>query len=146
MKKIGFYLGFVLLSFLVLWLLHEALFALQSYHHKSQIASASIRQWDIKEHKETFYIQAFYSFLVNEKKYEANTLFSKKFLHKDLALSYLEALQKKDFTVFYDPQNPSISTLEKLFPWSIFIKAVFVLLILIYFIGMREWIKKKLVC
>ncbi len=96
---------------------------------------ARISQWEIVEIKDRFALKAAYGFESQEKTWQGvHTLRPPYYLNEVAALSALKEKARGNWTVWYHPQNPRISTLEKNFPTGLLIRSAVCYGVLAYFI------------
>jgi hypothetical protein len=108
------------------------------YFSLSQQGKATVFQWEIIQKGEKYPIQASYSFSVGKQKYKNSFIFKKPWSWNELsALALLKEKAKKEWTVFYNPNNPSQSSLENSFPYSILFRTLICYTVFVYFILFR---------
>lgn len=121
----------------VLFVILGALAFSASYHYLRLTArmQAQIDQWKvIKKSSSSYPLRATYHFEIQDKTYQnSSVLLPPHHLNRPSAEKALSQLEKKAWHVWYDPQNPSISSLEKRFPAKKIVYALIALGITLYF-------------
>jgi hypothetical protein len=131
-------LGVAALS--TLWFGKESAQAVWTYRLLKESGPGKISSWDIQELSPSkFALKAFYTYSVEGKEYTGETLFHSFYLPNVYAAeSEIDHLNKRSWKVWYSPKNPSLSSLEKSFPYKAVTYLTISFFILIYF-----WIESK---
>ena len=110
-----------------------------AYLRLAQKSRATICSWEVKEKSEsTFLLYAKYNYDYKGVMYEGSTLFKQPvFLNLPSAQKAILSLQDKPWSVWLDPANPILSTLQRYFPFQEGIKATLCVLVTIYFVFLR---------
>lgn len=104
-------------------------------------APALVVQWEIVEEKSNrFLLSAHYRFEVNHQEYHGATCFPRPFyLNQDSAVSALkEKARQPTWKAWYQPSDPTKSSLEKSFPNNLLFRAAVSSIVLVYFIFLRR--------
>lgn len=97
-------------------------------------ARAQISQWEIVPIHDRFALKASYGFESQKKTWHGSFILSPPYhLNEPAALSALKAKAKQNWTVWYNPNNPANSALEKHFPVGLLIRALVSYAVLSYF-------------
>jgi len=131
------------LSFgMVCW--YSRQFAKQFYTYKklSSEGQAQVNVWGIEKLKEgKFVIYAKYSYQVRGTLFSGNTTFDKIIFSNQVAAhEHLTDWKADSWTVYYDPQKPSHSTLQRPFPLKILLHILIGVGISIYFLYLRRYL------
>ncbi|MDR3624136.1 MAG: hypothetical protein P4L16_03230 [Chlamydiales bacterium] len=142
-KKIGIY-GLALIAGIVLWYCCGTIKDLYSYFRlnsstSSQIEGLSVGQVD----DDRFAVAVNYSYVVEGKHYTGESfILDHLFRNAFAAEPHKKELERQVFTVFYNKSDPAISSVDKRFPTKRAVYTVILILVFVYFIKMREWIKQ----
>ena len=149
MKKIIFtniiwYFFISLSCFIALWFSSKTFIDIVRYQRLEKIAPIIVTRWEIEEKKEgIFFVGASYKYKVENEDFEGKATFSRKFFNYHAAFDYLNKLaQKKDLVAWYSKKNVRKATLEKHFPVKNLVYAVVSTAIFIYFIILKNIIKR----
>lgn len=118
------------------WFSGKTLFQLWDYSRVNHQTTAQITHWEIKELSSSAYtLTADYFFHIGEEKWEGKTQFrSFDLLNPFAAEQKRQKLSEQSWSVWYQPSNPQISSLERTFPSKSLFYAIFCLGILGYFL------------
>lgn len=118
---------------------------LNKFYKLSQNVPAHIEKWDIDEIKGGKYlIGANYNFTFQGVNYKGYYQFSRlSYQNIYLAKDHLEKLKKKTWDVYFEKNNPNISTLQHLFPFKQGVHLALSLGILFYFFCLHLYIKRN---
>jgi hypothetical protein len=109
--------------------------AVSTYIALSQSVPARISQWEIVEIGDTFPLKASYSFEIQEKIWSGSTvLAAPRHWNEPSAIAALEGLAKQNWKAWYNPKNPSQSSLERAFPIGLLVRTSVCLSVLVYFV------------
>jgi hypothetical protein len=104
------------------------------YFPLSAEAKANVFQWEVVEIKEKYPIKATYSFEANGKIWKNSFIFSQPWSwNQPSAIILLKEKAKQPWSVWYSPNNPALSALEKSFPYNLFFRTLVCYAVLIYF-------------
>ncbi len=121
----------------------ETATSLSHYFALKASAPAHILRWEIKEVKGKFPITAHYSFQTQDTIWQGASTLSKPWhLNEMAAATAVKTKAKEKLNVFFSPQNPLKSGLEKIFPTNLMIRTILCYAVLGYFfilIGHRHW-------
>ncbi len=110
------------------------------YHQLTSEASAQVHAWGINEIKRDHYvIYAKYSFEKSGKILVGKTIFKLKFNNEVAARSTLDDWKKQQWTVYFDPGNSSVSTLQRPFPMKELVHGLIGLAALFYFLFLKRY-------
>ena len=131
---------FMIMAAAAIWFCTLAGLSLYTYHKLDRQTEAHVTQWKLIEYSASkVAIQAFYNFLVNDETREGQIIFSKPYyLNKAAAEKALIHKSLQKWTVWYNHQNPSFSSLEKSFPLKKCFNALLVLSLLGYLYILRQ--------
>jgi hypothetical protein len=104
------------------------------YFSLSAQAPARISQWEISELKNKFTIKGNFQFDAEGKTWSGESvLLPPYYLNEFAALAALKEKAKNQWTVWYNPQNISLSALEKSFPTGLLVRSLICYGVIIYF-------------
>jgi hypothetical protein len=130
-------IGLIVLYFSVQ--LSSQLFVYLSLRERTPVR---IERWEVEEVKGNFALAAHYSFVADNKTFSgACRLRPPYYWNEAAAIAALKNRAKEGWTAWYDPSNPSRSSLEKGFPSGLLIRTLICYGVLIYFL----LFKRKLV-
>lgn len=108
--------------------------AFWGYFPLSKEANANVFQWEVLEIKEKYPIKATYSFEANGKKWKNSFILPQPWSwNQASAIILLKEKAKQSWRVWYNPNNPTQSALEKHFPYNLFFRTVVCCAVLVYF-------------
>lgn len=119
---------------------------LQEYFSLDRKTEALSTQWKILEKDEaSFALQVSYSFLAPEKGPFQGTLQLPKpyFLNLPSAERAMKEFSQKRWDVHYSQDNPSVSSLQKNFPFKDCIQSLLTLGVFVYFLFLKRMIEKS---
>lgn len=133
--SLGF-LFLILLGIIALWTLGAAAYSVYHYLILDASTHAKVDSWNFADAEDDLVaVDAAYSFQVNQQTYSGHTTFVDTLFRNSIAgEKHLEEMSQKEWTVWYNSGDPSVSTLYKSFPWRSVIKALVVGAILGYFV------------
>jgi|GEM_PF-6399036 hypothetical protein len=118
---------------------------LKKYFSLQGQALAKISQWELEEIGDRWAIRALYSIQIEGKSWENSTLFaSPRPVNEETAIQELQQMARLEWKASYCFSNPSLSSLEKVFPLNLLIRTVVVCLVLLYFVLFKKWMSNKL--
>ena len=135
-RKIAFLVFLVLLgacaSGYFTWSLTDSLC---NYFPLSARANAQVTAWEVKEIDQKFAIRAIYSFSCRGKIWTgASFLQGPRYLNEDAAVTSLrERVKQASWMVWFNPDKPVQSSLEKTFPWNLLLRTILCYCVLVYF-------------
>lgn len=135
MRKFFFLAFLVILLGLLAWYWGDFFIKIYRYEKMNAKGFAVIDQWELHEKSNgKFYLSSSYHFFWNEKKYfEKTNFFRNIFLNEKSAKEWMEKEHQKEWQVWFDPENPQRSSLEKIFPLKELFKGAFVSFVFLYF-------------
>ncbi len=135
MRKKIFSISFLCLSgAFALYFFFGSIGELSTYQSLKQQTPGKIFQWDIRESKEKFPITALYRFEAQGKVWQGAHRFGPPWdLNQEAAVHRLTILAKQPKMVWFDPQRPSHSSLEKNFPYNSLFRFAVSLGVFLYF-------------
>lgn len=127
-----------------LWYTLSAIYAYYSYSHLKAQASPSTLDWEIVQKSDEDYpVKASYTFEFNNKSYPGSTTFTDTpYRNHWSAEQAVKELSQRKWKIWYDPQNPHHSSLEKKFPFKAVISAVFLCGLILYFLWLGFYVAK----
>ncbi len=132
---------FLSLSVSVIALYFALRFGVDFLHFSSlkSRACAQISQWEIVNIKGLYGLKAEYSFQFQEKTWRGSSVLNPPYHLNDMAaLLALKDRAKESWAVWYNPRNPSSSSLEKAFPYGLLFRALISTGVLIYSFVLRR--------
>ena len=138
-----FWIVLVTISSLVaLWFSGLAMKGLWDYSRLDAITQAEILEWKVnKKSSDAFAIEAMFSFQASGQEFHGKTIFLKPyFLNAPSAQRAIKDLKGKTWTTWYNSSNPSVSSLQKNFPFLPCIQAFLTLAVTLYFIFLRGFL------
>jgi hypothetical protein len=98
-------------------------------------APAQIGRWEIKETNGKFPLKAYYSFEAGGNVWQGATRLSEPWnLNEASAVAALQKKAKENWTVWFNPNDPSKSSLERNFPSGLVVRASICYGVILYFI------------
>lgn len=130
---------FIALGLVAAWFVGVAGVALYCYGQLDQYGPCQIKKWQLIEYSPSkVALEAFYTFSAKGKEWQGQMIFSKPYyLNLPSAQVALKEKEKRVWGVWYNHKNPSVSSLEKNFPYKHCFNALIVLGLAGYF-----WILK----
>lgn len=134
----------VISSLVALWFSGLAMKGLWDYSRLNTASRAEISEWRVvKKSSDQFAIEASYSFKASGRESYGKTIFAKPyFLNVPSSERTIKELKGKTWTVWYNSKDPSVSTLQKNFPFIACIQAFLVLAVTLYFVFLRGFLTK----
>ena len=87
-------------------------------------------------------IIADYSYEVDSKTFhQKSSLQGSQFLNEKCAEKAIEEKRQRQEKIWYSRESPNISSLEKKFPYNLVVRATISVLIFLYFLGMKLFVK-----
>ncbi len=145
MNSKPYWIGYVVLI-LVVVLSYSAFTFYQVFNHYrlSQATSPSSIQWTLhKQAEDDYRLKSNYRFDWKGNSYTGQLEQSQEYLNEWAGQEALLKAKKKEFLVWFDPENPNFSTLNKDFPIKYSIYTILLWLLFIYFIWLGNSIKKR---
>lgn len=136
---------FVLSSAVSLWFCVQASLLLVPYWRLSDEVKGYVDNFSIQEiNSEKYAVRAFYHYEVAGQTYEGKTIFEAPiFLNREAAEQHIQKhWYEKKWDVWVCPQQPSYSSLQKLFPFKALFNAVLSIGVLFYFVWLRSYVAK----
>ncbi|MGK5594795.1 MAG: hypothetical protein ACSNEK_05485 [Parachlamydiaceae bacterium] len=120
---------------IVLFYVGNAFYKVYQYNRLKETTSVTEISWRVKpESDEHYYLEASYSYLVEGKAYQGETVLAgSPYRNAWAANQALKEISPQYHYVWYDPDTPSFSNLEKNFPSKAVIYAAIMFVILNYF-------------
>ena len=106
-------------------------------YHLNRKTPARVIQWEVEEKGcDQFVLNAHYTFEIDGKVYHGKTLFAKPaYLNSSSAIAAIrEKAQGKFRTAWFDRGNPTRSSMEKVSPKGVLLRAIISTMVLVYFI------------
>lgn len=134
----------VTFSLVALW--HTAILAFKTYRYSSLTAPASPTntEWSVaKLGTERYSLHVKYAFSFNNQSYQNEETLSRSLFRNSFAAN--KALQKKgESVIWFSPQNPHLSTMDKFFPVKEAFYAGIMWLLLLYFFWLGSYVHRRL--
>jgi len=133
-----------LISAIALWYTIAALYSYYSYSHLKIQIPASHVEWHIIEKSEEHYLlEASYEIEFKTKFYAGSTRFADEpYRNQWAAEQAIKEYRGKKWKVWFDPQNPQYSSLQKNFPLKESVSAIFLWGLILYFLWLGFYVKK----
>lgn len=127
-----------------LWYSIVAIYSYYSYVHLKVQTSPSAMDWDIVEKSDEDYVaQSIYRFEFKGKSYPGTTSFTDTpYRNQWAAEQAAREFSKKQWKIWFDPQNPHHSSLQKNFPLKECISALFLWGLVLYFLWLGFYVAK----
>ena len=120
--------------------------SLIGYWARSKKSEARILKWEVEKHSEQEYrIKVKYLILPVEGKQYGSYLFPEKFLNKESAIISIKSYKLNSYNVWFNPINPSNSSLESVFPLNLTIRFLLSLIVFLYFLFKISSFNRKFV-
>jgi len=145
MSRNSYWLGYIFLILIVV-LSYTVFTSYEIYQHSrlSQKTVPSSIKWSVHKAAEDEYVlNSHYSFSWNAKTYSGQMEDSEQYLNEWASQEALEKMNQRTFTVWFDPSDPTFSTLNKNFPIKYSVYAGLLWLLFIYFVWLGYSVKKK---
>ncbi len=146
MQRNPVWLGFLtIIAIIAGWFINQAVVDVLDYQALSKQAPVEVTEWRVIEVNESHFIpEATYRFTVGKEIYEGATGFELRSFRNEMScLEDLARLKEKEWTVWYDPEDPNHSALDKWFPLSSAISGGFMLAIFGYFIWLGRYVARR---
>jgi len=138
---------FLLTTFVSLWFCGQATLRLKEYLRYGCITQGYVENFLVKElAADKYVIEAHFVYEVDSVYYQGATLLNAPvFLNRDAALQHVaKHWEEKAWGVWYDREKPSYASIQRLFPFKALFNAGLSLGILLYFIGLKNYMARKL--
>ena len=123
------------------WFLGQFAHGWWGYHQLQSEKPAQVNAWGIEEVKKgKFAVFAKYQFELSDHVMHGRTQFKMLFDSQAAAKSYLNDWKNQSWTVFYDANQPAMSTLQRPFPLKVLVSGLLALGISFYFLYLRRFI------
>ena len=128
-------------SAIALWFTGKGCFELWKYSRLDAETNAFISDFSVvKKKSSSFAIRASYFYEVRGARFEGATTFIEPyFLNEPSAMRAISQLKNKNWQVFYREKDPSLSSLQKNFPFKSCIQSFLTLVVTFYFIFLRSF-------
>jgi hypothetical protein len=132
---------FALAGALALWFSGMALYEVWGYCRLAARAPGTVEHWEVVERSSSsFAIRASYLFRVCGQERRGETLFREPYyLNPMSAACAVEQLQSRPWEVWFCPKDPSLSSLQRFFPWKKVIHALIVTGVACYFFFLKDY-------
>lgn len=142
MHKNPVWLGFLaIFSCVLIWYTADAAWKFWVNTSLTKTVPAETAVFSVKEDSsDKFYMNGQYTFSINGQHYEGATTLSHPMFRNQLAAQEKVAeFEAKGWTVWFNPQNPTYSSLQKKFPFKecLYAGVLWVLFIYFFFIGWK---------
>ena len=119
-------------------------FSVNHYLNLKVQAPVKIEQWELEGAGDRWKIRAVYSLPLEKKSWAGATLFTdRSYLNEESAFRSLQELAKQEWAAWYCPNDPSISSLERIFPYNLLFRTLAACGVLIYFFLFQRWLVRK---
>lgn len=136
MVQVLLFIGIALVAFYFSVLLGKTFL---SYFFLSSQTKAHVFQWEVLEINDKYPIKASYSFEVDGKMVKNSFIFPKPWSwNQASALALVRERAQQSWMVWYNPNNPECSALEKRFPYNLFFRSLICYAVLVYFYLFRR--------
>jgi hypothetical protein len=127
-----------------LWYTISAIYLYDSYAHLKILTTTSSIQWEAEEHAEDrFILKANYIFVYKGKFYHGSTsLEDTAYRNLWAAEKTIKELTNSNLKVWFDPENPNHSSLQKKFPLKESIYAAFLWGLILYFLWLGFYVAR----
>lgn len=149
--KRGWSILLILIAATTIWLGTNFFIEMRAFLRLGASAPASLIEWSVQPipslmpellRGDSYALSARCLFRVGDRGYEGTTLFaSSPYPNPYAARREIEAQQMQKWSVWYDPADPSFSSLVKVFPAKTGLRAALALGVLLYFLGLR-WMRR----
>ncbi len=122
-----------------------ALYHYYAYSHlTAQTDDISAMHWQIQEKSDTaFVVKADYTFTIQQQAFEGSTAWTKEpYLNRYAAEQAIKLMTGEHWQVWYDQHNPHRSSLQKQFPIKECLSALFLWVLLLYFVWLGYYVAK----
>lgn len=142
MKRNVLWLIIVFLPFILFYLMSfKTVKEIYAYISLNQKTKSFIENFEIKNderHRHKVYVS--YTFQAKDKIFKNKSFRGKSFLNHLNANDYAVKLSKNDFYIWYNKNNPNISSCEKTFPIKNCVYVFVSFLIVIYFFALKYYV------
>lgn len=137
------FIGFFAL--VMLWYGSSALYHSYQYYNLKAHVKAEIQTWSSKEvASEEYAPYAHYTFKVGDKEYKGESSLGFPIYRNPWAVEdELPKIATNEYQVWYNPSDPTQSTLHKKFPTKETVYAIALLCLLLYFVWLGYYVTKK---
>lgn len=120
--------------------------ALLDFFQFKESAEAHVLRWEIRETSGKFPLKAYYSFETNGRVWQGATQLAEPWhLNEAAAIAALQEKAKDNWVVWFNPNNPSRSSLENEFPSGLVLRTLVCYGVIAYFIlFFRRFVKNNL--
>ncbi|MBI5272754.1 MAG: hypothetical protein HY861_02080 [Chlamydiia bacterium] len=133
-----FFILLVLSGVVAAYFSYRLVVDLWSYGSRKESVGARIFRWEVKAEGDRYAISAHYFFEVMGMRWEGVYVFPKPWhLNEGAAAAYLEEHAKDPRFVWYNPKNPSFSSLDREFPVGLLLKTLICYGVFCYFLIRR---------
>ena len=145
MHKNIFWQAFLVVIFVItVWYTVAALYSYYFYSHLSIEKNALAIEWKVeKKSDDIYFLNAFYRFDFEGKVYFGNRVLTEEpYRNTWAAQEAIKEFTDRQWKVWFDPQNPARSSLQKTFPFKECLSAVFLWGLLFYFLWLGFYVAK----
>lgn len=145
-NKMRIFIAFiVIITIIVLGYAGAALYKVYQYNRLSAETNAENVSFSVKPHNdEKFFLHSSYYYKVNGKDYPGETTFTTAYRNPYAAEEAMKEISKNYKTVWYDPSDPSFSSMDRSFPMKLVVYASILFAIWNYFIWGGYYYTKSL--
>jgi len=129
---------------IALWFTITAVYHYYSYKNLNTQTLTSSLQWEVEEKsEEAFVLKAFYQFEFQGKSYPGNTVFEDTpYRNQWAAEEAIKEISNQNLKVWFDPQDPQHSSLQKKFPYKDSVYAIMLWGLILYFFWLGFYVTK----
>lgn len=135
------FLGVVFIT--TLWYSAIAFYSYYSYARLDAQVTPSSMKWEIEEKTaENYFLKAFYHYSVSGHSFEGDTTLDEPYRNQWAAEQVLKEFLKKQWSVWFDSQDPNYSSLQKKIPFKECISAALLWGLLLYFLWLGFYVTR----
>lgn len=140
-----FSLIFILTTAAALWIGGQFFYDLNQYFHFSKSAPVQLEDWKINERKRgKFSIEVSYQFFIENRRVGGVYLFPMPvYQNPYLAEDMIQKWRGESWDIWFDPQKPTIATLQKKFPIKGAIHLALTLGMILYFAFFKFYVRRS---
>ncbi len=140
------WIGFLtIIAIITAWFITQAVDDLIDYQALSKQTPVDQVAWEVKKLSESHYVpRATYNFYVEGDSFNSSTTLDLRSFRNEYGVREdIKKLREREWNVWYDPDNPSHSALDKWFPLSSALSGGFMLAIFLYFIWLGRYVTRR---
>lgn len=140
------WLGFLtIIAVITAWFINNSVSEILDYQSLSDRATPSTTEWTVDKLGEGHFVpRAEYTYEVDGETYHGATTFLYRSFRNEYAINEdIEKMKEREWLVWYAPEDPSRSALDKWFPISSTLSGAFMLAIFLYFIWLGRYVARR---